>query len=56
MLRVIRFFNRTYDQLTQALFKLNRRYRTVRLHRQQIKGLFSGWFEVGNYIKTPKWM
>lgn len=51
MLKTIRFFGRTYEQLAMALFALNTRYRVVRIFRQLVNGLFVGYFEVAGYIK-----
>lgn len=56
-MKVIRFFNRTYQELACALLSLNRRYRIVRLYRTLKNGLFYGYFEVGGrYNKIPQWM
>jgi hypothetical protein len=50
-MKIINFFNRTYQQLAIALHTLSLRYRTVRIHRNLKNGFYMGWFVVSGFIK-----
>lgn len=50
-MKIIKFFNRTYQQLAVALHTLSMRYKQVRIHKSLKNGLYVGWFSVSGFIK-----